>query len=169
MVLEHAGQRYHLTFQGKPLFDELGQPAGWRGVLSDRTAVALAQEQLHRQANTDSLTQLANRFALHAAIAKQLQVQPPTGVLLLLDLDHFKTVNDSFGHSVGDALLTSVAERLQQHAPPNSLVARLGVMNLPYCCPTTRQRQAQHWPSRSQRSWSLHSRALTRSANVGFG
>ena len=126
VVLEHSGQPYHLVFQGKPLFDELGQPAGWRGVLSDRTAVAVAQEQLHRQANTDSLTQLANRFALHAAIAKQLQVQPPTGALLLLDLDHFQTVNDSFGHSVGDSLLTSVAERLQQHAPPNSLVARLG-------------------------------------------
>lgn len=126
VVLEHAGQLYHLTIQGKPLFDELGQAAGWRGVISDRTAVARAQEQLHRQANTDSLTQLANRFALHAAIAKQLQVSPPTGALLLLDLDHFKTVNDSFGHSVGDALLTSVAERLQQHAPPNSLVARLG-------------------------------------------
>ncbi|MBX9832043.1 MAG: EAL domain-containing protein, partial [Burkholderiaceae bacterium] len=126
VVLEHSGQRYHLVFQGKPLFDELGQPTGWRGVLSDRTAVAVAQEQLHRQANTDSLTQLANRFALHAAIAKQLQVQPPTGALLLLDLDHFQTVNDSFGHSVGDSLLTSVAERLQQHAPPNSLVARLG-------------------------------------------
>ena len=126
VVLEHSGQRYHLVFQGKPLFDELGQPAGWRGVLSDRTAVAVAQEQLHRQAKTDSLTQLANRFALHAAIAKQLQVQPPTGALLLLDLDHFQTVNDSFGHSVGDSLLTSVAERLQQYAPPNSLVARLG-------------------------------------------
>ncbi len=126
VVLEHSGQRYHLTFQGKPLFDELGQPAGWRGVLSDRTAVAQAQEQLHRQANTDSLTQLANRFALHAAIARQLHIQPPTGALLLLDLDHFKTVNDSFGHSVGDALLTSVAQRLQQHAPTGSLVARLG-------------------------------------------
>lgn len=126
VVLEHSGQRCHLTFQGKPLFDELGQPAGWRGVVSDRTAVAQAQEQLHRQANTDSLTQLANRFALHAAIAGQLQAKPPTGALLLLDLDHFKTVNDSFGHSVGDALLTSVAQRLQQQAPADSLVARLG-------------------------------------------
>lgn len=126
IVLERSGNRYHLAFQGKPLFDELGQPTGWRGVVSDRTAVAQAQEQLQRQANTDSLTQLANRFALHSAIEKQLQLAPPIGALLLLDLDHFKAVNDSFGHSVGDALLTSVARRLLDHAPPHSLVARLG-------------------------------------------
>ncbi|MCZ8221180.1 MAG: EAL domain-containing protein [Acidovorax sp.] len=126
LVLENQANRYHLALQGKPLFDELGQPAGWRGVVSDRTAVAQAQEQLQRQASTDSLTQLSNRFALHSAIERQLQLPTRTGALLLLDLDHFKAVNDSYGHSVGDALLTSVAHRLQEQAPAHSLVARLG-------------------------------------------
>ena len=63
---------------------------------------------------------------MHAAIEQQLRVKPHSGALLLLDLDHFKTINDSLGHSVGDTLLTCVAERLLQHAPPHSLVARLG-------------------------------------------
>lgn len=126
VTLEHAGHRHHLAFNGKPLFDELGQPGGWRGVLADRTTEVRAQEQLHRLAHTDSLTQLANRFALHTAIAEQLQAGSPGGALLLLDLDHFKAVNDSFGHSTGDVLLAGVAERLREHAPDGSLVARLG-------------------------------------------
>lgn len=126
VALEHGGERHHLAFNGKPLFDELGQPGGWRGVLSDQTAVVRAQEQLHRLAHTDSLTQLSNRFALHSAIAEQLHAGSPGGALLLLDLDHFKAVNDSFGHSTGDALLSGVAERLRAHAPEGSLVARLG-------------------------------------------
>ncbi|WP_440110601.1 putative bifunctional diguanylate cyclase/phosphodiesterase [Acidovorax sp. BL-A-41-H1] len=126
VTLEHEGHRHHLAFNGKPLFDELGQPGGWRGVLADRTTVVRAQDQLHRLAHTDSLTQLANRFALHTAIAEQLHAGSHGGALLLLDLDHFKAVNDSFGHSTGDALLSGVAARLRQHAPEGSLVARLG-------------------------------------------
>ena len=126
VVIEQGGQQCHLALQGKPLFDELGQHSGWRGVVSDRTAIEQAQQLLQRQAHTDSLTQLANRLSLHAAIEQQLRVKPHSGALLLLDLDHFKTINDSLGHSVGDTLLTCVAERLLQHAPPHSLVARLG-------------------------------------------
>ncbi|MFX6601414.1 GGDEF domain-containing protein, partial [Acinetobacter baumannii] len=84
--------------------------------------MAQAKERLQRQAHTDSLTQLANRLSLHSAIEQQLRVHPPSGALLLLDLDHFQTVNDTLGHSVGDTLLTCVAERLLQHAPPHSLV-----------------------------------------------
>lgn len=121
-----AGEPHCLEFNGKPLFDELGQPGGWRGVVADRTAVMRAQEQLHRLAHTDSLTQLANRFALHTAVARQLESVPVGGALLLLDLDHFKTIHDSLGHSVGDALLAAVASRLGEHAPHGSLVARLG-------------------------------------------
>lgn len=124
--LVHGNDTRHLAFNGKPLFDEWGQPAGWRGVLADRTAEAAAQEQLHRLAHTDSLTQLANRFALHAAIEAQLQARPSTAALLLLDLDHFKAINDNFGHSVGDHLLNSVARRIEEHAPAQSLIARLG-------------------------------------------
>lgn len=126
VTLEQDGQLHHLAFNGKPLFDDLGQPDGWRGVLADRTAVVQAQEQLHRLAHTDSLTQLANRFALHGTITEMLKATPASGTLLLLDLDHFKTVNDSFGHSAGDALLSGVAARLLEHAPAQSMVARLG-------------------------------------------
>lgn len=126
VTIEHQGRRQHLEFNGKPLFDELGAPGGWRGVLADRTAVVQAHEQLHRQAHSDSLTGLSNRFALHEAVAVQLRSVLPAGALLLLDLDHFKSVNDSLGHSAGDALLASVAQRLREHAPAASAVARLG-------------------------------------------
>jgi PAS domain-containing protein len=76
VVIEQGGQHCHLALQGKPLFDELGQPSGWRGVISDRTAIEQAQQLLQRQAHTDSLTQLANRLSLHTAIEQQLRVKP---------------------------------------------------------------------------------------------
>ncbi|MDP3229233.1 MAG: bifunctional diguanylate cyclase/phosphodiesterase [Acidovorax sp.] len=126
LVTERQGRRHHLAIHGKPLFDEMGEPAGWRGVVADRTAVVRVQEELHLLAHTDSLTQLSNRFAMHTAVNELFGKGVKGAALLLLDLDHFKSINDSFGHSVGDALLASVGERLREHAPPHSLIARLG-------------------------------------------
>ncbi|MDD0809708.1 EAL domain-containing protein [Curvibacter sp. RS43] len=126
VTLGQSESARHLAINGKPLTNELGEPAGWRGVLTDRSSEVSALAQLQQLAHTDSLTQLANRFAMHLAIERQLQRPPRAGHLLLIDLDHFKAINDSFGHSVGDALLTQVAHRLRQAAPQPSTVARLG-------------------------------------------
>lgn len=116
----------YLKITGKPLFDDWGRNIGWRGVITDCTAFIHAQAQLERLASTDPLTHLANRRALHAVIEQQLTTRHAGCSLLLLDLDHFKAINDNLGHSVGDALLCSVARCLVQNAPPHSTVARLG-------------------------------------------
>jgi diguanylate cyclase len=103
--------------------------------LRDRLAVALAargreHELLHR-AMHDSLTGLANRDGLTQRLDQLLR--RPDGhaaaeplALLMVDLDHFKDINDSLGHGVGDAVLRLCAERLQTCVPPSALVARLG-------------------------------------------
>ena len=125
VVIEQGGQQCHLALQGKPLFDELGQPSGWRvwcqtvPPLNKRSSCCKGKP--HRLAH--STGQPAFVACRHRAATAR---ETPSGALLLLDLDHFKTINDSLGHSVGDTLLTCVAERLLQHAPPHSLVARLG-------------------------------------------
>ena len=91
---------------------------------------------LHRSANTamrreqealrDPLTGLANRTLLASATERALQAAHGTTAMLLIDLDHFKDVNDTLGHAVGDELLVAVADRLSKQAAPGDLVARLG-------------------------------------------
>lgn len=83
----------------------------------------------HRQATHDLLTGLHNRqFFLEELQQLMIDLRRTDGsaFLLLIDLDHFKTVNDSLGHDVGDSLLQEVALRLKQHLPANDILARLG-------------------------------------------
>ncbi|WP_345812868.1 EAL domain-containing protein [Paraburkholderia sp. PREW-6R] len=99
------------------------------GVINDVTDLIRYQEQLEYQANYDSLTRLPNRNLLrdrlqHALIVAQRQHK---GVaVVFLDLDGFKNVNDSLGHSVGDRLLSVVAERLARCSRTSDTVARHG-------------------------------------------
>ena len=84
---------------------------------------------LERQALTDPLTGLANRAVLLDRLSQGLRrLSRSAGVLavLYLDLDRFKVVNDSLGHSVGDAVLAQMAERLARHLRPADTLARLG-------------------------------------------
>jgi len=120
-----AGQTRCWTLSGKRLVDEEGRPAGWRGVLADVTTETQAQERLKRLAHTDSLTGLANRLTLHEALRGALR-RAEGGALLSLDLDHFKAINDALGHSVGDTVLKTVAQRLRGCVRPGDVVARLG-------------------------------------------
>jgi diguanylate cyclase (GGDEF)-like protein len=86
-----------------------------------REARILTQERV--LARTDELTGVANRRRLIAEIEQFSSVE---GALLLLDLDGFKPVNDTYGHEVGDLILRQVAERFIRVLPHNAIVARLG-------------------------------------------
>jgi diguanylate cyclase (GGDEF)-like protein len=72
---------------------------------------------------TDELTGLSNRRKL---IAEMEEIGNSEGALLILDLDGFKPVNDSFGHDVGDEILKQVAMRFHRALPPDATLARLG-------------------------------------------
>jgi len=101
---------------------------GWRRAKDLREALDAydaAESAAHRNAFTDSMTGLWNRRELTRVVAEAVEARK-SGVLLLLDLDHFKRVNDLHGHYVGDELLRSVAERLTNVAPPDSCCARIG-------------------------------------------
>nr|WP_052232021.1 EAL domain-containing protein [Methylobacterium sp. ZNC0032] len=93
--------------------------------------VALVEQEsrIRFLAHHDDLTSLQNRFAFRGQIAKSLLRkggEPANVALLFLDLDHFKDVNDTLGHPVGDLLLLSVAERLATCVRDTECVARLG-------------------------------------------
>lgn len=95
---------------------------------SHRRHVKLLQEQLHLAAH-DPLTTLTNRIGLDAIVGRALsdaRRQHQMVAVLLIDLDRFKTINDSLGHDVGDALLIEVARRLRDSLRDSDTIARLG-------------------------------------------
>jgi len=91
--------------------------------------VAERTRQLHHLAHHDPLTQLPNRRQLSARLSEALTRASSTGrrvALLFLDVDNFKSINDTLGHSFGDRVLQGIAERLHQTVGDNGLLARLG-------------------------------------------
>ncbi|MCV2396300.1 EAL domain-containing protein [Actinotalea sp. M2MS4P-6] len=96
---------------------------GWRLTLALREARGAAEAM--RLSLTDELTGLPNRRSVTAATDHAIQHHGPVSVLLL-DLDSFKDINDSLGHSIGDEVLISLAERMRAVAAPGTTVARLG-------------------------------------------
>lgn len=100
---------------------------------ADRLRIALSNrardERLYRQAHFDSLTALPNRLLFRDRLSQELAScadGSQRGAVLYIDLDHFKKVNDSVGHSAGDQLLTIVAQRLRSCVKDGDTVARLG-------------------------------------------
>jgi diguanylate cyclase (GGDEF)-like protein/PAS domain S-box-containing protein len=106
-----------------------GEPAGMIAVAADISDRKRLEQQLRHQAFHDALTGLPNRALfgdrLGHALARIARSGGPLAVLLL-DLDGFKTVNDTLGHAAGDQLLAVVAERLRATVRPADTVARLG-------------------------------------------
>ena len=84
-----------------------------------------ARDEVEHLAHHDPLTGLANRVLFQRELARATQSGNPVAVLLL-DLDHFKEVNDTLGHPVGDALLAGTAARLRQCLGPDAVIGRLG-------------------------------------------
>ncbi|WP_345713600.1 bifunctional diguanylate cyclase/phosphodiesterase, partial [Kineococcus glutinatus] len=108
-----------------------------RGMALDASGDERRASDLVRLVHSDGLTGLPNRALLDARLAAALAGAGPRRnvLLLLLDLDRFKLVNDTLGHQVGDALLRQVAERLRTTAPPGSTLARLGGDEFVLCVP----------------------------------
>jgi len=136
LPVDSLGECRWWSLTGRPHFDAGAQFQGYRGIGSDRTEVMRAEERIRYMATHDSLTGLANRQSLldslQAACERQ-EAGPGAAAgrgeecsLLLLDLDRFKAVNDSFGHAAGDSLLIAVAGRLRELVGDKETVARLG-------------------------------------------
>jgi diguanylate cyclase (GGDEF)-like protein/PAS domain S-box-containing protein len=115
--------------QGGYLTDERGAPVKLVGTLLDITDRKHAEERLAHLAHHDALTDLPNRLMLDDRLAQSIAHAERNGriaAVLFLDLDRFKVINDTLGHSTGDRLLTLVAERLQGCLRTGDTVARSG-------------------------------------------
>lgn len=118
-----------LRMRGQAQWNEQGRAVRLCGSIMDITENKRSEDEVRRLAYFDQLTGIANRerfkISLQGAVNK-LNMQGQPFAILFIGLDHFKLINDSLGHRVGDLLLFNVAALLQRVLPPSSFVGRLG-------------------------------------------
>ncbi|WP_207168608.1 bifunctional diguanylate cyclase/phosphodiesterase [Thiocystis violacea] len=178
----HCKARRHLDAKGRPL--------KLTGVMQDitervrdeqhRRRVASVFEkyeaQLHHLSQHDALTNLPNRLLLDERLAQALrraERQHRTLAVLFLDLDHFKHINDSLGHPIGDRLLQAVATRLTQQLPRDHTLARIGgdefvLLLEDIGSPESVGRATEELLASVAQPYSLDQRRLTVSASAGI-
>lgn len=88
--------------------------------------LAHTQEELRHLANTDPLTRLSNRRSFFHKAEKLLETETDPATLLVIDADHFKELNDSYGHAVGDKALVTIADILRSSFRRSDLICRVG-------------------------------------------
>ncbi|MET0084196.1 MAG: EAL domain-containing protein [Sedimenticola sp.] len=124
-----SGEVYPKWLSITSIKNDDGEVSHYVGIASDITELKQSEERLEHLAHYDPLTELPNRMLFQDRLTHAIaQCRRNNGQLALLfvDLDRFKSVNDSFGHEVGDQLLVAVAERLQRCVREGDTIARLG-------------------------------------------
>ena len=125
---------------------------------------------LRRRATTDALTGVANRSALNEILDQAVADGAPFA-LLLLDMDDFKSVNDTLGHAAGDEFLRCVAQRLQRAVKLTDVVARLGGDEFVVYLPDVNSKDASGVAARMidavGQHYSINGHSLTRSCSIG--
>ncbi|MGZ9708591.1 phosphodiesterase DibA [Pseudomonas sp. GNP013] len=124
-----SGEIYPQWQTIRVIHDDDGHVSHYVAVFSDISAIKDSEQELAHLAHHDPLTDLPNRLLFSDRAEQALasaQVHKRGCALLLLDLDHFKIINDSLGHNVGDQLLKHVGERLAGLFGPGVTLARLG-------------------------------------------
>lgn len=110
--------------QYKAVFDSDGRAVQVIGTLSDISVQLDREQELRDQAQKDTLTGLYNRAGIKMIDARLEQIS--RGVLFMMDLDDFKSINDTYGHAAGDKLLTAIGEILMETFRTDDIVARVG-------------------------------------------
>ena len=128
-MVRRDGQVIDISISSHALYDHAGNFAGVEGIYRDVTQRKNLERELQRLATTDMLTGMANRRAFlecaESACARSLGSGEPLA-LLMLDLDHFKSINDRFGHLEGDRALVAFAQAVKSQLRASDVVGRLG-------------------------------------------
>ena len=136
LLLKKSQESVMVDLSVSPLYDKKGMMVGMIGYMQDITARKEAEEallkqkeMLHHQANHDTLTQLPNRMLFQNRLETAILKAKRNGekiALFFIDLDHFKEINDSLGHDIGDEVLKAVSQKLKTAIREADTLARLG-------------------------------------------
>lgn len=124
-----TGEIYPKWLTISTIFDSAGRPSHYVGLSIDISAIKSAEERLHHMAYYDQLTGLPNRSLFTDRLRRSIlrtQRKRLLSALLFLDLDRFKNINDTLGHTVGDTLLVRVSERIKARLRESDTVCRMG-------------------------------------------
>lgn len=128
-AVDQSGNKHYLLINGQPLVGSEQQNLGAVVVFHDISTLKTAEEELRHNATHDVLTGLPNRTLLvdrikqSIALANRNQLK---SIIVFIDVDNFKFINDALGHSIGDALLRTLTNRLKSVLRPTDTLARLG-------------------------------------------
>ena len=164
-----------ISVAASPILDPSGAIVGISSIAEDISERKVLEERLHHQAFHDPLTNLANRALLQDRLDHALARHARSGGLLavvLLDLDDFKSINDSLGHRAGDELLGSVADQLRRCTRAADTLARLGgdefaILLEDLANPAEAVQVAERIVEALSSSFSFEGRAFPVSASVG--
>lgn len=129
------------------LRDGQGRITHYVGSFSDMSDAKAAENRIERLSNFDALTGLANESQLKARTDQSIAMMQRSGEplsMLLVGIDHFKSINDALGHQVGDGMLVEVANRLNATIREQDIVARVGGKEFVLVLPNTSANGAQH-------------------------
>ncbi len=168
IYLRHKdGRRIAVDVTVLPVRDDSGRIVGGAEVFEDASetlALESAYARLRQLAEKDPLTDIANRRHLDAMLAQQMDLLRRTGIhfsVILADLDHFKRINDTFGHGVGDQVLIRFSSLLQSSCRSSDVVGRFGGEEFLVILPGHGLAPAVHTAERIRKSCeSLHHQAL---------
>lgn len=145
------------------------------GLSTDITELHMMKEELQRQASTDALTGLNNRRSFyehaHREYSRCLRSKQPLSVIAI-DIDHFKSINDQYGHPTGDAVLCAVARRCQEVLREEDLLARTGGEEFALILPETSRDTAMEIAERLRQllqGYDLHVAPSAISVTISLG
>jgi diguanylate cyclase (GGDEF)-like protein/PAS domain S-box-containing protein len=139
------GSHLRVNMQVSPVLDEHDQWIGYLAVCLDITERKRVEEELRTMSVTDALTGVYNRRYFQERLqAELLRVDRHGGIfsVVMLDIDHFKCINDQLGHAVGDHVLQSICKRLCHRLRRSDVFCRLGGEEFMVLCPDTDSDQA---------------------------
>ena len=123
------GMREYLELIKEPVFDDEGNVSGIISLINDVTEKELLKLELEKKSTTDQLTGLYNRAATQDLIMKAIEEDRKHGrrsAMMMIDVDHFKFINDTYGHDVGDKVLAGIGELLHECFKGMDVCGRIG-------------------------------------------